>query len=194
MTSMPRARISGEDKRRLMDAHDKGEDYQDVARTLGIKRGTVWSIIRRYREQEPIVFRQRGGARNMKIDEGIANAAAGIIEENPHFTLAQVNTEFQLLLPNKPRICILSIRKARQGQLITMKKLETIEQDRNSDVVKLARQQHAEWLLQNEEEIILIDESGFHLWLSRTRGRAVRGQRAVRVARARKGTHFTLSF
>ena len=39
---------------------------------------------------------------------------------------------------------------------------------------------------------IFIDESGFHLWLSRTRGRAVRGQRAVRVVGARKGPHFSL--
>ena len=40
-----------------------------------------------------IMFRQRGGAKNIKIDEEIANAAAGIVEQNPHFTLVQVNAE-----------------------------------------------------------------------------------------------------
>jgi len=189
---MQRRRISKEDKYRLAEAHANGEDYVEVARTLGIKRGTAWSIIRRHQDQDPIKFEDRGGARNVKLDEEIGRAAAAVVEEHPEFTLNQINSEVRLLLPNKPRICISTLRKALQGQLITIKKLEHADQDRNSDQVKAARQMYAEWLLQNEQEIIFVDESGFHLWLSRTRGRAVRGQRAVRVVGARKGPHFTL--
>lgn len=80
--------------------------------------------------------------RSIKINKEIANTAARIVEENFHFTLVQVNAELPLLLPNKLRIYIPSLRK-------------TIEQDQNSDRVELAGWQHAEWLLQNEEDIII---------------------------------------
>ena len=36
-----------------------------------------------------------------------------------------------------------------------------------------------------------INESGFHLWLSRSRGRTRQGQRALRIVGARKGPHFS---
>ena len=45
---------------------------------------------------------------------------------------------------------------------------------RNSEDVKLARREFVEWQVQahgSNEEIIYIDESGFNLWLARTRGR-----------------------
>ena len=44
---MPRARISVADKQRLVDAHERGDDYVDLARQLGIQRGTAWAIVRR---------------------------------------------------------------------------------------------------------------------------------------------------
>ena len=49
----------------------------------------------------------------------------------------------------------------------------------------------AEWLLQNEQEIISVYEQGFYLWLSRSRGRARQGQCALRIVGARKGPHFS---
>ena len=65
--------------------------------------------------------------------------------------------------------------------------------DRNRDDVKMSFM-FVEWPLQNEQETISIDESGFHLWLSRSRGRAARqGQRVLlRRVGARKGPHFSL--
>ena len=64
--------------------------------------------------------------------------------------------------------------------------------DRNRDDVKMSRLLFAEWLLQNEQEIIPINESGFHLWLSRSRGRARQVQRALRIVGTRMGPHFSL--
>ena len=42
--------------------------------------------------------------------------------------------------------------------------------ERNRDDVKMARRLYAEWLLDNQSELIYIDESGFYLWTSRTKG------------------------
>ena len=63
--------------------------------------------------------------------------------------------------------------------------------DRNRNDVKMSRLVFAEWLLENEQEFAFIDKSGFHLWLSRSRGRARPGQRALRIVDARKGPHFS---
>ena len=60
-----------------------------------------------------------------------------------------------------------------------------------------ARREYGTWLLNvvngiNVRELIFVDESGFNLWLPRTRGRARRGQRAVRIVGGSRGLNFTL--
>ena len=64
---MPRRKISQEDKLWLLQAHLEGQDYVQVAITL--------------------VFSARSGARRVKVDNEIGEAAARIIEEHPEFTL-----------------------------------------------------------------------------------------------------------
>ena len=64
---MPRQKISLEIKTRIVDAHNNGEDYEDVARLLGVKQSTAYSIIRRH-QQTGQVEQPRGGAHNRKVD------------------------------------------------------------------------------------------------------------------------------
>ena len=39
--NMPRNRISLETKQRIIDTHNEGQDYLEVARVLGVARGTA---------------------------------------------------------------------------------------------------------------------------------------------------------
>ena len=82
------------------------------------------------------------------------------------------------------------------GLLITTKKLEDAPAERNSERTKKQRHQFATWLMHHVHgtEFIYIDEAGINLWMKRTRGRAVRGTRAVRVVQGRRGTNFTMTF
>ena len=191
---MPRNRISQETKQRIVDAHMNGDDYVEVARVLGVARGTAWSIVRRH-QLHGVVERPRGGARNAKMNEEMTNACGvAIVEMHVDYTLSQINHELRMQLPHKPHVCISTISKTLHGQLIHLKKMETVAVDRNREDVKLARREFAEWLVQAHganEEIIYVDESGFNLWLARTRGRARVGQRAVRIVGSRKGPNFT---
>ena len=75
--------------------------------------------------------------------------------------------------------------------------METIQQDRNRSDLLQARRECGTWLLNvvngiNVRELIFVDESGFNLWLPRTRGRARRGQRALRIVGGSRGPNFTL--
>ena len=66
---------------------------------------------------------------------------------------------------------------------------------RNSIVVKNARSNFAQWLMQQgiQHELIFIDEAGIHVWTKRTRGRARVGERAVRIVGAARGQNLTMT-
>ena len=103
---MMRQRINREIKQRLIDAHLGGEDYQETALVLGIKRGTAYSIVQRY-IVHGAVERPRGGARRLKMDEEMTNTIVQIVELHPEFTLEQIQAELQARLPDKPHVSTL---------------------------------------------------------------------------------------
>ena len=120
-----------------------------------------------------------------------------IVESHPEYTLQQLKAELQIRLPNKPRVSIQTISMSLRNQLIVLKKLETVAADRNRHDVKVARAGHAEWYLRTTNSnhppaMVFVDESGFNFWTSRTRGRARRGECAVRVVCGQRGNNFTL--
>lgn len=193
---MPRARITVADKRRLVDAHERGDDYVDLARQLGIRRGTAWAIVRRADQRDGIVALPRGGRRRAVVDEEIRAALVAIVEEHPTYTLLQLNAELRLRLPHKRQISTTSVARCLTNSLIVMKKIEDSPAERNSEATKTARRNYAAWLMhvQAETELVFIDEAGINLWVRRTRGRAPRGQRAIRVVNGRRGQNLTIVF
>lgn len=186
---MPRSRISEEDKLRLVRAYNGGGDYLELARALGIKRGTAWAIVNRAMARDGAVVVPRGGRRRVKIDDDIQRCLCDVVGEHPTFTLLQLKAELEVQLPLKPHISTSTIARCLEGQLIVMKKMEDATQERNSESTKNSRKEYAEWLLNIglQHEMIFIDEAGINLWTRRTRGRAPRGQRAVRVVNGRRG-------
>ena len=100
---MPYNRISLETKHRIIDAHNEGQDYLEVARVLGVTRGTAWFIVRRH-QRHGVAGRRRGGARNTKVDKEMTAACVAIVEQHIEYMLAQINRELRLQLPNKPHV------------------------------------------------------------------------------------------
>ena len=193
-SDMARRHISEEDKRRLIDAYDEGRSYQEVADVLGIKRGTAYHVIRRFKNTG-VVARMRGGRNHQLVDEEMEDAVVSIVEQHPEFTLAQINHELRLRLPDKPHVCDNTVSNVLHGRLITTKLLRDVPVQRNSPRVKTARHEMADWLLANAQtEKVFIDESGFHLWLKRSYGRSVRGARAFRQIDARGSPHMSIIF
>lgn len=185
--------ISLVDKQRIVAAYNNPEaDYVEVAETLGILRGTAWSIVRRYLDDGEVVVRKRGGGRRQIGDQQMIDCLVETVGQHPTFTLSQLNHELQLQLPWKPHVSDSTIHRLLRGQLITMKKLETPPAERNRQDVKEARKAHAEWVVGQDPHLVYIDESGFNLWLNRTRGRSARGHRAQRIVGARRSPNFTL--
>lgn len=191
-------RIASVDKQRLYDAFLRKEDYVELAKQLGIKRTTAWAIIKRAEENGGEITRPRGGIRltSVKVTDNMVETAVAITQEHPEFTLNQINGELRLRLPHSPAIGRTTLANMLSGRLISLKKLEDAPPERNSQAVKNQRFEFAEWLMRNgiQCHLVFIDEAGINLWCKRTRGRAPRGQQAVRVVNGRRGGQLTVTF
>lgn len=190
------ARISDLDKQRLVDAFDRNEDYIQLAQQLNIKRTTAYAIIRRYQETNGQISRPRGGFRGRRLSPEMLDVAISIVEENNALTLNQINEELVRRLPSSPRISISTLCRSLRGSFYRMKKLEIVPVERNTDHVKNERHSFATWLLGDgmNQELIFVDEAGFNLWTSRTRGRALIGEPAIRVVNGRRGRNLSMIF
>ena len=104
---MPRARIAVIDKERLLRAHQRGDDYFTLADNLGIKRRTAYAIIRRAEGWNRVVELPRGGrSRHVKVDDDMQHALQVIIDENPAFTLNQINAALRECLKNRTQAAL----------------------------------------------------------------------------------------
>ena len=101
---MAKRSVSYEDKRRLIDAYEEGRSYEEVAAVLGIKCGTAYHIIRRFKNTG-VVAKNRGARNHQLVDEEMENEAVAIVEQHAEYSLAQINHKLRLRLPNKPHVC-----------------------------------------------------------------------------------------
>ena len=190
------SKVSVADKERLYQAHMRGDDYVRLAEILGINRTTAYHIIRRGNQREGVVALLRGGKRMEKVTAETQRTVLDIVNEHPDFTLVAINRELRAYLPGALHVSTSNISNILQGQLITMKKLEDAPPERNSDATKEQRFEYCQWFMGNIQrfDLIFIDEADINLWLKRTRGRARRGERAVRVIQGRGGHNLTMTF
>ena len=167
---MPRNRISTIDKERIIAAYERNDDYTETARHLNIAQGTAYAIIRRY-QRFGVAARPRGGPHNKRLDDDMIDEIVAITEEQPEYTLSQINAELRLRLPQKPAVCDNTIAKALDGRLITLKQIRDSPAQRNSPETKKARKKMGTWLLRNADtEKVYIDESGSIYGLEEARG------------------------
>ena len=75
--------IASQDKRRNLEIHSN----RTLARSLGIRRTTAYTIVRRGREEN----QPKDGSENRKIDDEIIQHVVGILECYPMLTLKQLN-------------------------------------------------------------------------------------------------------
>ena len=190
------SKISENDKQRLFEAYQQGEDYIQLAKLLNIKRTTAYHIIKRAETNGGAVAKPRGGVRHSKMTREMKNTIRDIVERHPDFTIRMINEELRRQLPQAPQVGRSTISSTLEGLMITLKKLEDVPAKRNAANTKNLRLAQATWLMQNIQnaDFIYIDEAGINLWTRRTRGRAPRRQRAVRVVQGRRRHNLTMTF
>ena len=190
---MVRAKIAVDTKKSysIIAAHARGEDYVEVARILGMKRGTAYSIVARNQANGGVPSHPRGGARNIRLDVEMQLKIVDIVERHSEFILVQVNYQLQTDLHLNPRASSFKQFPNLRDQLMVMKKWNPFRKTATDPTID-TRRAYAAWYLEVTNVGQPPDECGFNLWTARTRGRALRGARTVSVVNGQRGANFTL--
>jgi len=193
---MPRRnnRVSDADRKRIIDTYERNEDFLVTATSLGVKRSTAYSVIRTYKRSGSNVAAPHGGGRRVKVDAESLDFLIMLIEANPCITLKEMNSQLREVFTTKPHISLATLARALDGQLITLKKVENVPGERNSERVKEMRATFGHWMYQEglHGHRIYIDETGFNLYTKRTYGRGRQGERVNRVVGGAKGNNVTV--
>ena len=110
-----------QDRQRLVDCLENGDDYIALAEQLGIHTDTARSVIRVWMEEARVEAKPRGGALNKKVDDEMAEEVRRLARENPFTTLVRIQDQLVANLPNKPRIHTSTIARHLHNQLISLK-------------------------------------------------------------------------
>ena len=189
--------VSNQDRRRLVDTFESGEDFINLANQLGIHHDTARSIIRLWMAEGRVEARPRGGPRNIRVDGEMVAEIRRIARENPFTTLVQIQDRLQANLPDKPRIHTSTIARHLMNQLISLKiagKDADVPHQRNTQDSKEKRFLYAQWLthLPANVHLIYVDECGFNIYQRRRQGRAEIGQRVRRRINGPRGRNINL--
>ena len=88
------AKLSNEDRVRLFNCHLEVDNYSELDKHLGIKRQSVYSILRK------AIVNGGGGLRRSRyiINDMIKNCVVDVVDENHELTLEQINPPYVVQL------------------------------------------------------------------------------------------------
>ena len=185
------ARISVQDKQRLLDAHESGADFLPLASILGIKRATAYSIIRK----GTAMNRPRGGNIHKKVDQECIDKSIQLLEDNPLLTIKELNVKLHQILNHKPQFSDQALSAHLDGSLITLKLARDEPAERNTPSTIEERYHYAIWLMGPNvvnEKKYFIDEFGINIHTRRSQGRSLKGERVFRKVNGQRGPNITI--
>lgn len=187
-------RTSNEDRSRIVESYDSGEDFLALAHTLGVQRSTAYSIVRTYQREDRSEALCQAGGRPKSLDNETLDLIVLLLEANPEITLRRLLEEVRALWPLKPAFSRMTLCRALEGEMFSVKMTYDVPADRNSVRVKEDRRAYAEWLLNEAMNTprVYVDETGFNLWTKRTYGRSRVGTRVNRVVGGQRGRNATV--
>ena len=167
-------RRTGEEKARVLAAHDGSGDWRAVAMANGVSIGTAYGWIRRS-DAPP---KQRGGARYRKVNEHDVDRLLTYLEEKPQLTLKELAQKLQE--DTGIRVSTTTIHKHLHGRMFTCKKVRTEPAPMNSEENRRKRAEYVTSVMETlgrGKDLIYMDESNVNLFLRRTCGRSRKGAR-----------------
>ena len=190
---MPR-QIAAAAREAIIRAFEEDGDYCQVAESLHVNKKTAYRIVSTFQRSGQREALQRGACRPKMMTEEMISALVSFVEDKPTLTLNEMRGKLVECFPDEVVPSTMTISRALDGALITLKLLRSPTTQWNSGDVKRERKEYTEWILQNmaQTDLIFMDECGFNIWTARTHGRSFKGQRAVRVVCGQRGRNLTL--
>ena len=177
-------------KAALIGAYESGGDWKSLAENKGISLRTAY----RWLDSSTDIPDTRGGKKKKRLSDEHLDFITGLVNSNPRITVKDIKFELCNKFENLS-VCEETVRKALDECLFTLKDIRFEPENANSMTNRLKRKTYVETLLNfigSHVPIIFMDESNFNLHISRSQGRAPRGERCSVRAAATKGANVHL--
>ncbi|KAF7685104.1 hypothetical protein CDIK_4146 [Cucumispora dikerogammari] len=172
---------------------EQGYSAKSVADILDLSASSVRNVIAVFKNQQRCDRKPKGGQRNFKVTEHIANRIEDLISENPRITLKAIKGK--LMEQENVILSTSTIDNILKKLKITLKKTHR-ELDRvNNEQTINVRKEFCLWYNEHNlggNNMLFIDESSFNLHISRSQGRSYMGTRVNTQAPTVRGRSVTL--
>ena len=130
-----------------------------------------------------------------RVNDEMLDSIETLIRDEPVSSIRELNARLRMMLPGAPHVCDGAIRVAVKKKLgLPLEQIRKQTITANSDGTLDLRQEYAAKFIADlqHQELVFIDETGMNLWLSRTRGWSLIGERCVFEVDTQRGGNFTV--
>ena len=165
-------------RQRVVAAVERAEhSFREIARLFFVDLSTVVRWRQRQRRTGSVLPKPHGGAPRRKLDAAAEARLLDLVREKPDATLAELRSRLGV------DCCIMTIARALKRHDITLKKKTVHAQEQDSPRVQAQRREFQEKLADVDvNQVVFVDETGANTAMTRTHGRAPRGQRVAATA------------
>ena len=160
-------------RERIVAAAEKGElSMRQIARLFAVSLSCVVRLCQRQRDRGSVQPQGHAGGPTPKLDAAAQARLLELVRAQPDATLAELRD--RLGIP----CCLMTIARVLRRHRITRKKKTLQADERQSPRVKAQRRAFRKKLAQvDPDHLVFVDETGANTGMTRTHGRAPRGQR-----------------
>lgn len=184
MTREKYTETSNVDRQRIVNAYIEGNTSRNIAAVMTLKRTTIDSIIKTYRDEDRVTKVKRGGLRPSKLSIEQKQLVRGWVDDDCTQSLSKLKN--RCLEEFNVSVSEMTICRIFKEFEYTIKRVHLQPERRNNDSGITSRREYAiNYLMLTSrvpsEKIYFLDEVGFCVAMRGRRGRSLRGTRAVQV-------------
>ncbi|XP_039655489.1 uncharacterized protein LOC120558522 [Perca fluviatilis] len=168
---------------------NRGLTMAEAARLVepNLKRSTVNSIIRTFRQENRINRKPHSGGRGRVLTDQQELAVVEMVRARNDIRLSEIKQEIEEnndTFANVASISLPTVARLLKRHQVSMKHIYLVPFERNNDRVKQLRAEYVQRVMVldadvNHHKYVFVDEAGFNLAKTRRRGRNIIGQRAT---------------
>lgn len=182
-------KYSTQDRKRILDAADKGNDWSELAASLNVSYKTAHRWVTDTNE----IPLKRGGCKPRSLTEDEIETILTWIEVKPDITLREISSK--IFGEFEKRVCISTVSNTLHGRMYSIKAVHVQPVAMNSLDNKTKRASYVNQLneyIRAGKQVVWIDETNFNLFCRRKFGWSRVGFRAVQRLPTSRGPNIHL--
>ena len=167
--------LSTDLRKRVVAAIKNGMSWRDAARIFKVSEASIGRWLRMDRARGSVEPEPMGGPNNVVMNDELLEVLERLVAERPDRTLAELIDALEA--ETGVRVGLATVVRGLTKLGMTRKKKSLVPTERDSERVRLLRERFIGQLPAfPTERLVFIDETGTRLDMTRTHGRALRGE------------------